>query len=275
MLARNSLALCLPGAHNKLLYLSRNNFLQPQGEADQAAMAQDWHRNDDQQHDQSGLDRISEMSDSTYMQERSQSGTPLSSASTPSGAQELHYSNDLLSRQLAAMQHDMDQQQHQHFKMRQEQHLHLEDLRAHVSHLQHQLKDNQENTAELLNVNSFLETQLKKHKDQTHTARQSTLRYHRQLQQEQQESNQLSQQLHDTQAQLAEAWKDSNQQQHLVQDLQKQLAAAAEHKDTATELSASVEELLSTNKGLTKSKEELTEANKGLSTDNQVSSHST
>lgn len=254
----------IKGAHKQLLYLSRNNFVQPAADGpdqSQAFQARDWQRfEEQQQQDHHGLDRISESSDSTYM-ECSQADTPQSSASMQSRYQDLQHSNDMLTRQLHAARSDMEEQQHEHFKFRQEQHLQLEDLRSHISHLQHELEGNQSSTTELLSVNTFLDTQLKKHKDQLHSARQSTLRYHRQLQQGQQERDEVNTQLQDARAQLSKAQQERKQQQQLVADLHQQAASAAEHKAKAQQLTATEHQLTSANEKLDKVKQELLAAN--------------
>ena len=228
-------------AHKQMLALSRNHFAKTPNDTELYAQSQpvgqtNWQHDNDAQHDQRSLDSISELSDARYQNEHLPPDASHPAEQSQARVQELQQQNDHLSRQLVVLNHDMDKQQHEQFKMRQEQQLQFDDLRQHTSNLESQLQQAETSTDELLSVNSFLDTELRKHKDWLEHSRQTSTHCRHLFKQEEHEKAQLAQQLHDTQAQLAETWRESSHMQELVAELQGQTAAAADHQARVRDL---------------------------------------
>ena len=255
-------------AHKHMLALSRNNFaktatdseLRPQSPAINRSS---WKHDTDLQHERS-LDSISELSDSRYQQEQLPGPGFQQPDAFYSRERELQQQNERLSRELIALNHDRDKQQHEQFKHVQEQQLQFDDLRQHASVLEAQLQESQNSTGELLEVNQFLDSELKKHKAWLDQSQETSSHYRHLFKQEEHEKQQLAQQLHDTQAQLADTWRESSHKQELLAELEGQTAAAADHQAHAKELVAANRKLEITNGKLLDAQQVLEESNRDL-----------
>lgn len=255
-------------AHKHMLALSRNNFaktpIDSEPHSQSPAISRSGWDGSGPQVDQRSLDSISELSDHSYQPEqRWSNGFPPPDTSY-SRERELQQQNERLSRELIALNHDRDKQQHEQFKLLSSSKLQFEDLRQHACILETQLQESQNSTGELLEVNKFLDAELKKHKAWLDQSQETAGHYRHLFKQEELERQQLARQLHDTQAQLADTWRESSHKQELLAELEGQTAAAANHQARTKDLTDANRKLASTNAELLDSQQVLEDSNREL-----------
>lgn len=251
-----------------MLALSRNNFAKAPIDSDvnpqsPAVNRSGWHGNE-LQIDQRSLDSISELSDHRYQPEQRLANGFQTADTSYSRERELQQQNERLSRELIAVNHDRDQQQHEQFKLLSSSKLQFEDLRQHASILETQLQESQNSTGELREVNQFLDAELKKHKVWLDQSQETAGHYRHLFKQEEHDKQQLAQQLHDTQAQLADTWREASHKQELLAELEGQTAAAADHQAHTRELANANRKLALTNAELLTSQQVLEDSNRDL-----------